>query len=274
MYSVRKVRGKDEYEVRFQGAVHAGGALDSKAVATFPSRPAALEHKQLLGGKLTAAETKGLISASYAGRKAQPKTIGSLTLDPALSRGRAAVYVDPKGHATVVHRGTKGTVSDWANNAIYALTGNKGYKKTSRYKAAEAAQKAAREKYGTATALGHSQGAISARILNKKGIASDAILVNPASRGEAREENEVVVKSRGDVVSALQPTRKGDLLLRNKTFNPLAEHSGRILSRTEAMIGKGMFNEEGNEPAPQYMFEGVEKRDFSLPKRKKKNNFV
>jgi hypothetical protein len=265
MYSVRKVRGKDEFEVRLQGAVH----------ATFPSRSAALEHKQLMGGALTAAETKGLINASYAGRKAQPKTIGSLTLDPALSRGRAAVYVDPKGHATVVHRGTKGTAADWANNAIYALTGNKGYQKTSRYKAAEAAQKAAREKYGTATALGHSQGAISARILNKKGIASDAILVNPASRGEARQENEVVVKSRGDVVSALQPTRKGDVLLRNKTLNPLAEHSGRILSRTEAMIGRGMsFNEEGDEPAPQYQFDGIEKKDFSLPKRKKKNNFV
>jgi hypothetical protein len=270
MYLVRKLRGKDEYQVKNieTGQIHAKHSTRANALAQVRLL------QSLEGGALTAAETKGLINASYAGRKAQPKTIGSLTLDPALSRGKAAVYVDPKGHATVVHRGTKGTAADWANNAIYALTGNKGYQKTSRYKAAEAAQKAAREKYGTATALGHSQGAISARILNKKGIASDAILVNPASRGEARRENEVVVKSKGDVVSALQPTRKGDLLLRNKTFNPLAEHSGRILSRKpDAMIGLG-FIEEGIDVAPQYAFEGIEKRDFSLPKRKKKNNFV
>jgi hypothetical protein len=267
MFSVRKVRGKDAYELKRDGQVH----------GTFATRAAA----KLEGGKLTAAETKGLISASYAGRKAQPKTIGSLTLDPALSRGKAAVYVDPKGHATVVHRGTKSTVADWANNAVYALTGNKGYQQTSRYKTAEAVQKAARDKYGSATALGHSQGAVSARILNKKGIASDAILVNPASRGEARRENEQVVKSRGDVVSALQKTRKGDLILRPGTINPLTEHSGNILERKpEALIGKGIvpskirFCEEGEEVAPAYSFEGVEKKDFSLPKRRKKNNFV
>jgi len=270
MYSVRKVRGKDEYEVKNKetGQVHAKHSTRANALA----QVRLLES--LEGGSLTAAETKGLISASYAGRKEQPKTIGSLTLDPALSRGRAAVYVDPKGHATVVHRGTKSTVADWANNAIYAVTGNKGYKKTSRYKAAEAAQKAAREKYGTATALGHSQGAISARILNKKGIASDAILVNPASRGEARRANEVVVKSKGDVISALQPTHKGDLLLKNKTFNPLAEHSGSILSRTTKMIGQGMFVQEGEEVAPAYNFEGLDKIEFNFPKRKKKVNYV
>jgi hypothetical protein len=240
---VRKVRGKALY------AVYKNGVKQS-------------EH-ETRGGALLASEVKGLTEASYKDRKNAPEKIGNMTLDKELSKGKARVYVDPAGKATVVTRGTKG-ISDWANNLSY-LTGN--YKKTDRYKVTEKVAKAAKEKYGDVQALGHSQGAVASRILAKKGIASSAIVVNPASKGEKPQKNVTVVKSARDPVSLLQKTRKGDVVIPSKTFNPLAAHStdvvgalapdkvigGRAGARLVAPV-RGKFAMEGEFEHPKFQF--------------------
>lgn len=205
--SVRKVRGKELY------AVYMDGKKQS-------------EH-ETRGGALLASQVKGLTEASYKSRKHAPEKIGDMKLDKDLSKGKARVYVDPAGKATVVTRGTKG-ISDWANNLSY-LTGN--YKKTDRYKVSEKVATAAKEKYGDVQALGHSQGAVASRILAKKGIADSAIVVNPASKGEKPQKNVTVVKSARDPVSILQKIKKDDVVVPSKTFNPIAAHSTKVVAK-------------------------------------------
>jgi hypothetical protein len=256
---VRKVRGKALY------AVYKNGVKQSE----HETRGGAGVALAAEGGALLASEVKGLTEASYKSRKHAPEKIGDMKLDKELSKGKARVYVDPAGKATVVTRGTKG-ISDWKNNLAY-LTGN--YKKTDRYKVTEKVAKAAKEKYGDVQALGHSQGAVASRILAKKGIASSAIVVNPASKGEKPQKNVTVVKSERDPVSILQKTRKKDVVIPSKTFNPLAAHSTEVVGKLDPdrVIGgravgpsavgarlvapvRGKFAMEGEFEHPKYQF--------------------
>jgi hypothetical protein len=234
-HTIRKVRGKELWALYKNGVKHS-------------------EH-DTRGGALLASEVKGLTEASYKDRKHAPEKVGNLTLDKELSKGKARVYVDPEGKATVVTRGTKG-ISDWKNNLAY-LTGN--YKKTDRYKVSEGVAKAAKAKYGSVQALGHSQGAVASRILTEKGIASNAIVLNPASKGEKPQKNVTVVKSSRDQVSLLQKTRSSDVIIPSSSFNPLKNHSTDVLGavKPDQIIGghkRNTFIMDGPAVVPMHQF--------------------
>jgi hypothetical protein len=198
----------------------------------------------LEGGALSGRDIKNMVSSSY--EKKGKKQIGENKLDESISNKKVKVYHNEKtGKTTVVNRGTTGTVSDWANNATYALLGTKAYKKTDRYKQAKKTQEKAIAKYGKSniTNVGHSQGGLIARELNKEGLTNQVIAVNPASKGEKTRKNETVIKSSGDIVSALVPKDKNVKVIKAKSFNPLAQHSAKIIRGTdnEKMFGTGMY---------------------------------
>ncbi len=46
-----------------------------------------------------------------------------------------------------------------------------------------------------------------------------------------------VVRSSGDLVSALTPMSKNDKSIKSKTYSPLAEHSPSVLSRVDQDFG-------------------------------------
>ena len=200
---------------------------------------------KLYGGSLTSKQVNEFITASYA------KNVGSASqniephykLDTGLSSKEVKVYNDPKAQdqTVVVNRGTAGTVKDWSNNAMYALG---QYNSTDRMQNAIDVQKKAIQKYGKVDVnIGHSQGAIITRRLNEKGLTKQIINVNPASKGEKQKKNETIVKSSSDIVSLLQPTnkKKGNVIIKPTSYNPLTEHSADILKRTDqtTLIGKG-----------------------------------
>lgn len=196
----------------------------------------------LKGGALSGRDIKNMVSSSY--EKKGKKKIGENKLDESLSNKKVKVYHNEKtGQATIVNRGTSGSVADWANNAVYALQGKKAYKKTDRYKQAKRTQEKAVEKYGkeNITNLGHSQGSIIARELNKEGLTNQVIAVNPASKGEKVKKNEVVIKSSGDLVSALVPKGKNVKVIKSKGVNPLKKHSANIIrgANNEKLFGTG-----------------------------------
>jgi hypothetical protein len=193
-----------------------------------------------IGGKISARELKMLHSSSY--KKDKDKQVGDWELDEGISKPTASVYINKKTkQPIVVHRGTEGTLSDWANNLAY-VTGHS--KKTQRYKDSEKVQKDAEAKYGDTLTTGHSQGGIYTKIAkNKKGI----IDVNPASMGEVSEEG-TTIRSKTDPVSILAGIR--NLFSKNKKnittsgkVNPLSAHSIDILDELgDTELGNGLIN--------------------------------
>ena len=192
------------------------------------------------GGKVSSSELKQFIQASYADEP--PAKIGDYQL--ATRNKGGVVYHNPlTNESKVVHMGTKGA-ADWANNLAYA-TGL--YKYTNRYKQGKKLQQRAEAKYGTANTdtIGHSQGAILARELGKD--TKNVITLNPAYMGEKEGKNETVIRSSGDVVSALhspvdyvrglfgKPSKTHTIPA--ESLNPLTEHSADILDRTDAVYG-------------------------------------
>jgi hypothetical protein len=109
------------------------------------------------------------------------------------------------------------------------------------------------EKYGkeSITNVGHSQGAIITRNLKDKGLTNQLINVNPASKGEKIRRGETVIKSSGDVVSALVPKGKNVKVIRAKTYNPLAEHSADILEGNQTLYGEGMVGTKPSSYTPR-----------------------
>lgn len=192
------------------------------------------------GGALKGDEVNKFVKASYEDRKGKTERIGDYELDKSLSNATTKVYHDPKTNKVVVaNRGTKSTsLRDWSNNAMYAVG---LYNKTGRYKQAEDTQRKAIEKYGkeSITNVGHSQGAIITRNLKDKGLTNELINVNPASKGEKIRRGETVIKSSGDIVSALVPTGKQVKIIPATSYNPLTEHSSDILEGNKTMYGKG-----------------------------------
>jgi hypothetical protein len=194
------------------------------------------------GGKVSSSELKQFIQASYADEP--PAKIGNYELDKSISKPTGVVYHNPAtGDTKVIHRGTKG-LSDWSGNIAYA-TGL--YKHTGRYKEAERVQQRAEAKYGAQNidTIGHSQSGILARELGKD--TKNIITLNPAYMGEKEGKNETVIRSSGDVVSALhspvdyvrglfgKPSKTHTI--QATTMNPLTEHSADILDRTDAVYG-------------------------------------
>ena len=195
------------------------------------------------GGALGAHEIRGLLDASY---DKTVKNTNGWNKDEDLSTGKSKVFVNPEtGKTAVVHRGTVGTLSDWRNNAVYALGGKKAYKETSRYKQAKDVQRAAEAKYGAEniTTLGHSQGGLQAELLGKKG--DETITLNKATRpfSNAPGKNQTDIRTTTDLVSAMNPFSKAKNTesISLKGFNPLKAHATTSLKKLgNKMIGKGV----------------------------------
>jgi hypothetical protein len=206
---------------------------------------AQLRLLHMVGGAISGKDIKNLTKASYKENKEKPKKIGNLVLDKELSTRKASVYANPKtGEAVITHRGTKGTASDWANNAVMSVG---LYKKTDRYKKGKEAQKAVNEKYGKENVIttSHSQSGQLAHQLNKEGLVNKSVEVNPARLPFQKvKKNEEVIKSSFDPVSVFVPSskQKGKVtVIKAKSFNPLAQHSPDIIRKKNAskMFGLG-----------------------------------
>jgi hypothetical protein len=174
--------------------------------------------------------------------------IGDYELDKELSTKKAQVYHNPTtGEVVVNNRGTKKTsLADWSNNLQYIMG---GYEDTDRMKQAEKVQKQAIDKYGKVDInVGHSQGGIITRNLNDQGLTKEVINVNPATMFEKQKKNETVIRSSGDVVSALQALnpfgnqkKKKTYTVKALTSNPITEHGESILARMgNVFVGKGV----------------------------------
>lgn len=150
------------------------------------------------GGKLSSEDFRELLKSSYSGDE-----VPGWQMDKDLSTDESKVYTkDGSKQVVVAHQGTT-TASDWANNAVYALAGEAGYKKTPRYRRAKAVQKAAHSKYGAEniSTIGHSQGGLQAQILGEK--SNEIITLNKATRpfSNSKKDNQTDVRAIGDAVS-------------------------------------------------------------------------
>lgn len=221
---------------KVSGAVHAKHSLIKNAKAQLRLL------SSLEGGAISGKELKRLTEASYKKNKEKPDKIGDLVLDRELSTRKAAVYYNPKtGEAAVTHRGTTGTAADWANNLALGVG---LYKKTDRFKRGKETQKKVNEKYGKENVLttSHSQSGALAHELNKEGLVNKSVEVNPARLPFQKVmKNETIVKSSLDPVSVFVPKSKNVHVIEAKTFNPLSEHSAKIIRGDDAarMFGSG-----------------------------------
>jgi predicted esterase YcpF (UPF0227 family) len=159
------------------------------------------------GGKgLTSKSLQSLLDASYKKKEEAPSQVNGYNYDRDLSTDKTKVYVHPESkHTVVAHRGTNG-ISDWGNNAVYALTGRAGYKTTNRYKDAKKVHEAAEQKYGkeNISSIGHSQGGLLARMLGSNN--KEVIAFNPAyhpfgGSSEKIKENEHIIRHPNDIIS-------------------------------------------------------------------------
>ena len=199
----------------------------------------------LKGGKLATPVLKGLLDASY---DSKVKNVGDFEIDKQLSSSTSKVYRNPKtGQVVVAHRGTAG-ITDWGNNAVYAIGGKEAYKLTSRYKQAEKVQRRAEKKYGAenVSTIGHSQGGLQSELLG--GRSKEIITLNKATLPfeSNKNKNQYDIRSDRDIVSGLNPfakKSKRDVTIKAETYNPLTEHSGDVLDRLgkNRVIGKGVY---------------------------------
>ena len=202
----------------------------------------------LEGGAISGKELKKLTAASYTKGKARPEQIGDLVLDRQLTTREAAIYHNPKtGEAVVTHRGTQG-ISDWGNNLALGVG---LYKQTGRYARGKDTQKAVNAKYGKENVLttSHSQSGALAHELNKEGLVNKSVEVNPARLPNQKVmKNETIVKSSLDPVSVFVPTNDRVKVIPGRTYNPLAEHSAKIIRGEDAaeIFGAGF-----GEPIPR-----------------------
>jgi hypothetical protein len=192
------------------------------------------------GGALESQVLSNLFKASYN----PTDKVNNFELDKSISK-TSKVYHDPNtGQTVVAHRGTSG-ISDWLNNAVYAIGGKRAYRRTHRYREARRVQQRAEKKYGAKniSTIGHSQAGIQAEMLGKN--TNEIITLNKATRPtlfEKKHKNQYDIQSRGDVVSNLNPFEKRtkrDIKIKSKTYNPLEEHNIDILNRLQpgTMIG-------------------------------------
>ena len=204
------------------------------------------------GGSLTPKELKDFLTASYIEKS--PKLIDGYRLDEKLSNLFGKVYFNRESKKVVVaFRGTKES-SDWLNNGIWGLSGT-AYKLTSRFKTAKQMNDAAKRKYKgyQFELVAHSQGGILVNELCSKSD-KNCISLNPAYKDANLKDNEYIVRSSGDVVSALSApkklvskmlypnwTRNHLLTIPAKTKNPLVEDAIPILDRLDQnkKIGRG-----------------------------------
>jgi hypothetical protein len=186
------------------------------------------------GGYLKPSELNKFIKASYEKKKDVQK-IDDYTLDKTISSKRSKVYVNPEGKAVVTHAGTD-SASDWLNNLLIPIPSL--YRRTDRYKRAEDVQRKALAKYDNVETTGHSQSGNIVNELTKKGLTKKGktTVLNPALLNPFDTHKGVqVIRSSGDVVSALTRKGKDDITIPAKSFNPLKEHSPDILGELGGM---------------------------------------
>ena len=204
---------------------------------------------RLDGGSLQTSTFKGLLDASYDGRK----SVDGFIKDDSISSKTSKVYRDPITKQVVVaHQGTKGA-KDWLNNLKFAIGGTKAYKKTRRFKEAERVQRLAEEKYGAQniSTIGHSQGALQSEILGKN--TKEILTLNKASNpfeNRSKGANQFDVRTKNDLVSKATElfTKKkknngNEITLQSNSSNPLTEHSTNVLERVDpnTTIGTGII---------------------------------
>lgn len=183
-------------------------------------------NEKYKGGAISTDELEKFVESSYK-KKGEVPVIDGYKLDKELSTRRDKIYVDDKGKVIHTIAGTD-NLKDWSNNLLipFGL-----HSKTNRYKNSEKIQEEANKKYKTkANVISHSQSGNIANNLQKKGlVGEDNVTLNPAIIG--KHEGVKVVRSSGDVVSALTKKEKGDTTIKSKSWNPLKEHSTSILKR-------------------------------------------
>jgi hypothetical protein len=196
----------------------------------------------ITGCGLPAGDLKELLSRSY---NKKPSSFGDYKLDSQLSGQRGQVYYNEKlGKAVVVHRGTKG-IQDMITDVRYTL----GDKSSKRFKKAKSIQEQANAKYGKENVItaGHSLGSVLGETA-VKGKDQELITLNKpvglADIGKTIGKKQTDIKTTRDPVSFLRGTQKGNapLVIKSKTYNPLAEHSTETLGRVDEtdIIGEGM----------------------------------
>ena len=195
--------------------------------------------KPIKAGLLSSQDLRGLLNASY---DKNQKEVNGFQQDTNLSTNTSKVYTNPTtGQTVVAHRGTSG-ITDWLNNAVYAIGGEHAYKMTPRYKEAERVQKQAESKYGlnNLSTIGHSQAGMQAELLGKKG--NEIITLNKATRPFTNKpaSNQYDIRTKNDIVSALNPFQKNpNRFTIESKLNPLAAHSIDTLQNTNQIFGKG-----------------------------------
>lgn len=189
---------------------------------------------------ISSGELKGLLEETYKKGKGANEDYGAYKIDKELSTGRAKVYYNPTtGKTVVAHRGST-NLQDWKENFNYALgIGGKG----KAYKKSEAVQKAAEAKYGTDNleTIGHSKGALHAQSLGGAGLIQT--LNKPVNIKDLKKivpKTQLDYKSSRDPVSFLRGFQKGNVakVIKSTTFNPLVEHSTKVLDRIKKPFKK------------------------------------
>lgn len=231
-----------------------------------------IKKRKMKGGKISSSNLQKMIKASYDVNFNED--IDGYKKDNSLSNSEITCFYDPSiNHAVAVFRGTERTFTDWSNNAMY-IAGQ--YEKTDRFKRAKKMYEKIANKYGekNVSLVGHSQSGAITRLIGEN--AKEIINLNPANLGEKNKDNEHVVRSSNDLVSAIKPvsdvihkvkdettnalkktanyflpknkqlklakdTSKQNITIEDKTFNPAVEHSEQILERLpdDTMIGQG-----------------------------------
>ena len=112
-------------------------------------------------------------------------------------------------------------------------------------------KKKVNEKYGKENVLttSHSQSGALAHELNKEGLVNKSVEVNPARLPNQKVmKNETILKSSLDPVSIFVPKSKNVKLIEARTYNPLKEHSAKIIRGEDAaqIFGAGF-----GEPIPR-----------------------
>ena len=152
--------------------------------------------------------------------------------------------------------------SDWVNNLIYASSS--AYKLTPRFKIAKKMVDNAFLKYKNYQfeSIGHSQGALLSRLLSDKAL--NSVEVNPAYKAETMNDNEYIIRSSGDAVSALTVpkkyinsfmypnwTKSHMITIPKKSSNPITEHKVDILERLDPNMNIGRGGCKINKKSPK-----------------------
>jgi len=189
----------------------------SKKVSPSMTLVLGMPNDKYKGGAISTDELGQFVDASYK-KKGEVQDVNGYKIDNELSTRRNKVYTNDKGEAVVAIAGTD-NLKDWSNNLLipFGL-----HSQTDRYKNSEETLKKTNLKYGKqkVSVVGHSQsGHIVNDLANKDLIGDEAIAYNPAIIGKTNAKVKVV-KSQLDPVSLLTKTKKGDVVIKPKSYNP------------------------------------------------------